>query len=116
MSDDAKTMPVAEHGMTPESVPPPTWGRAIKYALGYQIPLSVLFFIFIDPHHAFGEIWQYYWCSLAAFWVSVIVLVLRRRPRSPTVFDEYYVLLGWWLVIPTTVFLMYPIWNARGVY
>ena len=83
---------------------------ALKAALLIQIVAGLAAAIAIDG----GFLFELWWRSMAAYWGCFIVMVLRR-PNTPTKRDLFLVEWGLVLLIPCTVIISAFIWRWMGV-
>ncbi len=81
---------------------------ALKAALLLQIVTSLFAAIAID---LLFDVW---WRAMAAYWGCLIVMVFRR-PNTPTKRDLILVKWGFVLLIPCTVIISGLIWRWMGV-
>ncbi len=82
----------------------------LKTSLFFQIGGGLLAAIAIDG----GFLFELWWRSMAAYWGCFIVMVLRR-PNTPTKRDLFLVEWGLVLLIPCTVIISAFIWRWMGV-
>ncbi len=83
---------------------------ALKVALLLQIIIGLFAAIAIDG----GLLFELWWRPMAAYWGCFIVMVLRR-PNTPTNLDLILVKWGFVLLIPCTFILSVLIWRWMGV-
>ncbi len=81
---------------------------ALKAALLLQIVTSLFAAIAID---LLFDVW---WRAMAAYWGCLIVMVFRR-PNTPTKLDLILVKWGFVLLIPCTFIFSVLIWRWMGV-
>ncbi len=83
---------------------------ALKVALLLQIGTGLLAAIAIDG----GFLFELWWRPMAAYWGCFIVMVLRR-PNTPTKRDLFLVEWGFVLLVPCTFIFSVLIWRWMGV-
>ncbi len=83
---------------------------ALKGVVLLQLVIGVLALIAIDG----GFLFELWWRPMAAYWGCFIVMVLRR-PNTPTKLDLILVKWGFVLLIPCTFIFSVLIWRWMGV-
>jgi hypothetical protein len=89
---------------------PKDYQSALQAALLIQIGSGLLAFIAIHP--VFFDLW---WRTMAAYWGGFIVMVFRR-PNTPTKRDLILVECGFFFLLPCTLIISDFIWRWMGVY
>ena len=83
---------------------------AIKVSLAFQIFLCLLTLLITD----FGQTFQIWAITMAAYWVGVIVIAMRR-PTDPTRLDIFLVQWSFPFLFILAIPLTTYIWKARGL-
>ncbi|MBU8902309.1 MAG: hypothetical protein KOO69_06185 [Victivallales bacterium] len=84
--------------------------KAIFFSLAYQMVLLLFSAMILDG----GQCGQYMLVSMAGFWVSVIVLIIRK-PWSPSKKDIFYIKWGFFLILFFVPLIMKFTWMLRGI-
>lgn len=88
----------------------PKYDKAIFEAVGIQLILGVLSLLILDG----GTAARICFIALVAFWGGAVVLVWRR-PQSPTRLDIELIRFGYLPVVVLAFFLVEFIWHLRGL-
>ncbi len=86
-----------------------TFKNALIFALTCQIPIFILSSLTSIPPIAY----QVFSFALIAFWVCVIVMIIKRR-NKPTKFDLILIRAGFIPLLIFTGILCDKIWTFRG--
>ncbi len=85
--------------------------RPLLHAFGWQLGIVVLGALCLD----FGQFRQASGIASVGFWVGAI-LILLRRPLSPTKADLTFIDMGLLLVVALGVPVAYIVWAMRGAF
>ena len=88
----------------------PSYRKPIFEAVVLQALLSILSLLMLDG----GTTARICGIALVAFWAAAVVLILRR-PRTPTRTDLSFVRFGYLAMVVVAFFLVHFIWHGRGV-
>lgn len=84
--------------------------KAIAFSFGYQVVLLLISGMVLDS----GQCAGYMLVSMAGFWASVIVLILRRR-WNPSKIDILYIKWGIFPILISLPLIMSFVWKLRGI-
>ncbi len=88
------------------------YGKALRVSLVFQVFFMLLAVLCLD----YGQLLQIWCFSMTGFW-GAFLLIVNRRPQSPTRGDLFFIRWGFPMIFPFGAMLVAGfIWKLRGVW